>query len=75
MNIVKHSTEDQPEAPKLEPYNTMKMCTVCNIMIPSEVHLQSHLRGQQHQNMIAEKQTSGVSWSKDEIVSKLNCKS
>ena len=69
MSIVKHSTEDQLEAPKLEPYNTKKICTVCNIMIPSEVHLQSHLRGQLHQSMISEKQTSGTCWSKDEIVS------
>ncbi|XP_067932138.1 S phase cyclin A-associated protein in the endoplasmic reticulum-like [Watersipora subatra] len=67
MNVLKHSTEDQPDAPKLQPYNTKKICTVCNMVIPSEVHLQSHLRGQQHQSMLQDKQTASGGWSKDQI--------
>lgn len=33
MNVLKHSTEDHSEAPKLEPYDTIKICTVCNILV------------------------------------------
>ncbi|CAI9733996.1 phase cyclin A-associated in the endoplasmic reticulum-like isoform X1 [Octopus vulgaris] len=48
MSVLRHSTEDHNEAPQLTPYDQKKLCKVCNVLILSEVHLLSHLRGKKH---------------------------
>ena len=37
MTVLKHSTEDQKDAPKLAPYSTKKFCTVCNVLVSNKV--------------------------------------
>ena len=39
MTVLKHSTEDQKDAPKLAPYSTKKFCTVCNVLVRTSVSL------------------------------------
>lgn len=41
--------------PVIKPYQTKKKCEACNVLIKSEVHLQSHLRGKQHAEVISRK--------------------
>jgi hypothetical protein len=33
MTILRHSTEDHNDAPKLVPYETKKICIICNVMV------------------------------------------
>ena len=33
MSILRHSTEDHNDAPKLVPYEKKKICTICNVMV------------------------------------------
>eukprot|EP00057_Strongylocentrotus_purpuratus_P011849 XP_011666323.1 PREDICTED: S phase cyclin A-associated protein in the endoplasmic reticulum [Strongylocentrotus purpuratus] len=53
-------------APKQKPYERKKMCNLCNVLIPSEVYLMSHLRGKKHREKVAEKHTS-ASISEEEL--------
>ena len=39
MTVLKHSTEDQKDAPKLAPYSTKKFCTVCNVLVRNSAAL------------------------------------
>ncbi|KAL3866999.1 hypothetical protein ACJMK2_044240 [Sinanodonta woodiana] len=66
MSVLRHSTEDHNEAPKITPYDHQKMCTICNALIPSEVYLLSHLRGKKHQQALKDN-NSGKTMSKPEI--------
>ena len=38
MSILQHSTEDHNEAPRLAPYETQKLCSVCNVMVSGYLH-------------------------------------
>ena len=33
MSILRHSTEDHHDAPTPVPYETKKLCAVCNVMV------------------------------------------
>ncbi|XP_062612464.1 S phase cyclin A-associated protein in the endoplasmic reticulum-like isoform X2 [Saccostrea cucullata] len=66
MSILKHSTEEHNEAPNVVPYDHKKLCTICNVLITSEVYLLSHLRGKKHQQALQDN-NSGKAMSKQEI--------
>ncbi|XP_063955862.1 S phase cyclin A-associated protein in the endoplasmic reticulum-like isoform X2 [Lytechinus pictus] len=53
-------------APKQKPYEKKKMCNLCNVLIPSEVYLMSHLRGKKHREKVAEKHKA-ASISEEEL--------
>ncbi|XP_031548522.1 S phase cyclin A-associated protein in the endoplasmic reticulum-like [Actinia tenebrosa] len=55
--ISRHPTQE--EVPTVTPYETKKMCTLCNVEIVSEVYLYSHLRGKRHQQALALLESSG----------------
>ncbi|XP_076464959.1 S phase cyclin A-associated protein in the endoplasmic reticulum-like isoform X2 [Babylonia areolata] len=66
MSILRHSTEDHNDAPEPTPYDKNKLCVICNVLIPSEVYLLSHLRGKKHQQALQDN-NSGSAMSKKEI--------
>ncbi|BFZ01533.1 hypothetical protein BsWGS_04572 [Bradybaena similaris] len=68
MSVMRHSTEDHNDAPKLTPYDRNKLCVICNVLIPSEVYLLSHLRGKKHQQALRDN-NSGKEMTKQEIES------
>ncbi|KAJ8318369.1 hypothetical protein KUTeg_003460 [Tegillarca granosa] len=65
MSVLRHSTEDHNEAPNITPYDQKKLCTICNVLIPSEVHLLSHLRGKKHQQALHDNNSGKVMAKQD----------
>ncbi|PIK61380.1 putative S phase cyclin A-associated protein in the endoplasmic reticulum [Apostichopus japonicus] len=53
-------------APQQKPYTKKKFCSLCNVLIPSEVYLLSHLRGRKHREIILEK-NKGISMTEEEM--------
>ena len=64
LSVQKCSNDEG--VPVIKPYETKKKCEACNVLIKSEVHLQSHLRGKQHAEQI-NKKTEGKDLSGEEI--------
>lgn len=36
MSVMRHSTEDHNDAPKLTPYDRNKLCIICNVLVSEE---------------------------------------
>ncbi|CAH1796803.1 unnamed protein product [Owenia fusiformis] len=67
MSILRHSSDDHNDAPKLVPYDRKKLCAVCNVLISSEVFLLSHLRGKKHQQALKDNWPKTKEPSKSDI--------
>lgn len=52
LHRCSQSPHDSDHTPVSVPYETQKMCSVCHVLIGSEIYLYSHLRGKIHQNQI-----------------------
>lgn len=63
---VKKSSSTSDEALVCVPYDTVKMCALCRVIIKSEVYLFGHLRGQRHNDAIRE-QNDGKIPSPEEL--------
>ncbi|KAG1939380.1 S phase cyclin A-associated protein in the endoplasmic reticulum [Pimephales promelas] len=50
LSSGRHANTDY--APKLTPYERKKQCSLCNVVISSEVHLFSHIKGKGHQQAV-----------------------
>lgn len=65
---VRKCSSNNDDAPHHQPYETKKICSLCNVLIGSEVYLLSHLRGKKHQEAIRDKY-QGVAPSTEELES------
>nr|XP_054954681.1 S phase cyclin A-associated protein in the endoplasmic reticulum isoform X5 [Pan paniscus] len=52
LSSGRHANTDY--APKLTPYERKKQCSLCNVLISSEVYLFSHVKGRKHQQAVRE---------------------
>jgi len=52
LSVRKCADSDDHMTPRSVPYETVKMCSVCRVLIGSEIYLFSHLRGKTHQDAI-----------------------
>ncbi|XP_047675769.1 S phase cyclin A-associated protein in the endoplasmic reticulum isoform X5 [Tachysurus fulvidraco] len=52
LSSGRHANTDY--APKLTPYECKKQCSLCGVVITSEVHLFSHTKGKRHQQAVRE---------------------
>ncbi|XP_051975863.1 S phase cyclin A-associated protein in the endoplasmic reticulum isoform X3 [Xyrauchen texanus] len=50
LSSGRHANTDY--APKLTPYERKKHCSLCDVVITSEVHLFSHIKGKRHQQAV-----------------------
>ncbi|XP_029008526.1 S phase cyclin A-associated protein in the endoplasmic reticulum isoform X4 [Betta splendens] len=50
LSSGRHANTDY--APKLTPYERKKQCSLCGVVITSEVHLFSHTKGKRHQQAV-----------------------
>ncbi|KAG8186344.1 hypothetical protein JTE90_005872 [Oedothorax gibbosus] len=51
LSIQKYSSNND-DVPQPVPYETKKICSICNVLIGSEVYLLSHLHGKKHQEAV-----------------------
>jgi len=54
LSVRKSSSEVSDDALVCVPYDTIKMCALCKVIIKSEVYLFGHLRGKKHNDAIIE---------------------
>ncbi|KAM4675206.1 S phase cyclin A-associated protein in the endoplasmic reticulum isoform 2-T2 [Discoglossus pictus] len=72
LSSGRHANTDY--APKLTPYERKKQCTLCNVMISSEVYLFSHIKGKKHQMAVRENSSIQGRELSDEEVEHLSLK-
>ncbi|ETE66636.1 S phase cyclin A-associated protein in the endoplasmic reticulum, partial [Ophiophagus hannah] len=67
LSSGRHANTDY--APKLTPYERKKQCSLCNVVISSEVYLFSHIKGKKHQQAVRENSSiQGRELSDEEVV-------
>ncbi|XP_073508766.1 S phase cyclin A-associated protein in the endoplasmic reticulum isoform X3 [Phyllobates terribilis] len=72
LSSGRHANTDY--APKLTPFERKKQCTLCGIMISSEVYLFSHIKGKKHQLTVRENSSIQGRELSDEEVEHLSLK-
>ncbi|XP_051548236.1 S phase cyclin A-associated protein in the endoplasmic reticulum-like isoform X4 [Myxocyprinus asiaticus] len=68
----RHANTDY--APKLTPYERQKQCSLCDVVITSEVHLFSHIKGKRHQQAVRDSSSIQGRELSDEEVEHLSLK-
>ncbi|XP_075391425.1 S phase cyclin A-associated protein in the endoplasmic reticulum isoform X2 [Tenrec ecaudatus] len=72
LSSGRHANTD--DAPKLTPYERKKQCSLCNVLISSEVYLFSHIKGKKHQQAVRENSSIQGRELSDEEVEHLSLK-
>ncbi|KAM4039548.1 S phase cyclin A-associated protein in the endoplasmic reticulum isoform 2-T2 [Anomaloglossus baeobatrachus] len=72
LSSGRHANTD--DAPKLTPFERKKQCTLCGVMISSEVYLFSHIKGKKHQLTVRENSSIQGRELSDEEVEHLSLK-
>uniref|UniRef100_A0A667YYB4 S-phase cyclin A-associated protein in the ER n=1 Tax=Myripristis murdjan TaxID=586833 RepID=A0A667YYB4_9TELE len=72
LSSGRHANTDY--APKLTPYERKKQCSLCNVVITSEVHLFSHTKGKRHQQAVRDSSSIQGRELSDEEVEHLSLK-
>ncbi|XP_048185951.1 S phase cyclin A-associated protein in the endoplasmic reticulum isoform X2 [Perognathus longimembris pacificus] len=72
LSSGRHASTDY--APKLTPYERKKQCSLCNVLISSEVYLFSHIKGKKHQQAVRENSSIQGRELSDEEVEHLSLK-
>ncbi|XP_056907875.1 S phase cyclin A-associated protein in the endoplasmic reticulum isoform X2 [Takifugu flavidus] len=72
LSSGRHANPDY--APKLTPYERKKQCSLCGVVITSEVHLFSHTKGKRHQQAVRDSSSIQGRELSDEEVEHLSLK-
>ncbi|XP_039629354.1 S phase cyclin A-associated protein in the endoplasmic reticulum isoform X1 [Polypterus senegalus] len=72
LSSGRHANTDY--APKLTPYERKKQCSLCTVLITSEVHLFSHIKGKKHQQAVRDSSSIQGRELSDEEVEHLSLK-
>nr|XP_051690555.1 S phase cyclin A-associated protein in the endoplasmic reticulum isoform X3 [Oryctolagus cuniculus]XP_051690556.1 S phase cyclin A-associated protein in the endoplasmic reticulum isoform X3 [Oryctolagus cuniculus] len=72
LSSGRHTSTD--DAPKLTPYERKKQCSLCSVLISSEVYLFSHIKGKKHQQAVRENSSIQGRELSDEEVEHLSLK-
>ncbi|XP_055078235.1 S phase cyclin A-associated protein in the endoplasmic reticulum [Periophthalmus magnuspinnatus] len=72
LSSGRHANTDY--APKLTPYERKKHCSLCSVLITSEVHLFSHTKGKRHQQAVRDSSSIQGRELSDEEVEHLSLK-
>ncbi|XP_041795437.1 S phase cyclin A-associated protein in the endoplasmic reticulum [Chelmon rostratus] len=72
LSSGRHANTDY--APKLTPYERKKQCSLCGVVITSEVHLFSHTKGKRHQQTVRDSSSIQGRELSDEEVEHLSLK-
>ncbi|XP_062276866.1 S phase cyclin A-associated protein in the endoplasmic reticulum isoform X1 [Scomber scombrus] len=72
LSSGRHANTDY--APKLTPYERKKHCSLCGVVITSEVHLFSHTKGKRHQQAVRDSSSIQGRELSDEEVEHLSLK-
>ncbi|XP_024136587.1 S phase cyclin A-associated protein in the endoplasmic reticulum isoform X3 [Oryzias melastigma] len=72
LSSGRHANTDY--APKMTPYERKKQCSLCGVVITSEVHLFSHTKGKRHQQAVRDSSSIQGRELSDEEVEHLSLK-